>query len=192
MRKSLLIILLCMSSVVLAFGDRSVRDDRWTDKYDNLFRKYTKHYFGPHIDWHWFKAQAIVESSLKSKVKSNKGAVGLMQILPSTYDEIRDDLPYLADITQPRWNIAAGIFYDRKLYRRWKDKGEFQTQDLPALTFGSYNAGFGRMLRAVSRAKRKNDKVARWEQVEPYAPKQTRDYVQRIHQLMADAETIKR
>jgi len=112
--------------------------------------------------------------------------------LPSTYGEIRDDLPYLADITQPRWNIAAGIFYDRKLYRRWKDKGEFQTQDLPALTFGSYNAGFGRILRAVSRAKRKNDKVARWEQVKPYAPKQTRDYVQRIHQLMADAETIKR
>ena len=54
------------------------------DDYDRLFRKYTKHYFGPHFDWRWFKAQGIAESGLRPNAHSSAGAKGIMQILPAT------------------------------------------------------------------------------------------------------------
>lgn len=174
---------------VLAYAgiDKHVKHKHWTNKYDHLFRKYTKHYFGPHIDWHWFKAQAIAESGLNPKAKSPVGARGLMQIMPATFKDIRKANPLIADIHEPRWNIAAGIFYDRQLYRKWKRKRGLHTQDRLAFAFGSYNAGFGNMLRAYKKASKKHDEVKRWEQVAPFAPRETRGYVSRIQALMRSA-----
>ena len=48
-------------ALVLAAVDPGVDDSHWTSKYDRHFRKYAKHYFGPHVDWRWFKAQGIAE-----------------------------------------------------------------------------------------------------------------------------------
>ena len=97
-----------------------VGDSYWSDSYDGYFRKYTKHYFGPHIDWRWFKAQGIAESGLSPEASSSAGAKGIMQILPATYEDIRSKNPHFSRIEEPRWNIAAGIYYDRMLYRKWK------------------------------------------------------------------------
>ncbi|MDH3559685.1 MAG: transglycosylase SLT domain-containing protein [Gammaproteobacteria bacterium] len=91
----------------------------WPDGYDVHFKKYAKHYFGPNFDWRWFKAQAVAESGLKPNAKSKSGARGIMQILPSTFSEIQKKNPHLKDMDSPRWNIAAGIYYDRLLYKRW-------------------------------------------------------------------------
>lgn len=171
---------------VLAYAsvEKHVRHKHWTDEYDGLFRKYTKHYFGPHVDWHWFKAQGIAESGLNADAKSPVGARGIMQIMPSTYQEIRSKVPFLADINEPRWNIAAGIFYDRQLYRKWKRKRELRTQERLAFAFGSYNAGYGNMLKAFKRARNTHGEVKQWQEVAPFAPRETRAYVQRIHDLM--------
>jgi len=178
-------LLLVVPMLAYAGVDKHVKHDHWSDKYDNLFRKYTKHYFGPHVDWHWFKAQAIAESGLDADARSPAGAVGIMQIIPSTYREIRDKNPYIAaNIEEPRWNIAAGIFYDRQLYRKWKRKRELLTQDRLAFAFGSYNAGYGNVLKAYKRARNKHGEVKRWTQVAPFAPGETRAYVKRIHALM--------
>ena len=38
-------------------------------KYDKYFSKYSKRYFSPAFDWHYFKAQAIAESRLKASAK---------------------------------------------------------------------------------------------------------------------------
>ena len=166
---------------------KHVKDDHWPRKFDGLFRKYTKHYFGPHIDWHWFKAQGIAESGLNPKAKSPVGAVGIMQIMPSTYRELRRKNPILKDISEPRWNIAAAIYYDRQLYRKWRTRDQLNTGDRLQFTFGSYNAGHGRMLRAYKRAVRKLGKVRHWKQVAPFAPKETRAYVARIRRLVEAA-----
>ncbi len=151
---------------------------RWSDEYDNEFRKYTTRYFGPHYDWRWFKAQAIVESNLRPEVKSNRGAVGLMQILPTTFAEIRSLNPNFRNLREPRWNIAAGIYYLRTLYRKWDLPSE---QDRLYLALASYNAGYARMRRAYLRTPQP---VMSWEAVKPLAPVETRDYVQRIRSLM--------
>ncbi|MEW8168011.1 MAG: transglycosylase SLT domain-containing protein, partial [Candidatus Thiodiazotropha endolucinida] len=73
--------LVLLPGLAFAGALKLVEDNRWSRVYDNYFRKYTKHYFGPHIDWYWFKAQAIAESGLKPTAKSPAGAKGIMQIL---------------------------------------------------------------------------------------------------------------
>ena len=75
-------------------------------------------------------------------------------------------------------NIAAGIYYDRTIYRKWELPSE---QDRLYLAFASYNAGYVRMRRAYRRTP---EPVESWEQVKPKAPLETRDYVQRIRKLM--------
>lgn len=165
-----------------------VKHAHWTDEFDTYFRKYTKHYFGAHFDWHWFKAQAIAESGLDPDAHSPMGAVGIMQILPATYEEIRERNPFLADIREPRWNIAAGIFYDRQLYRKWKKKRDIQTSERLKFAFGSYNAGYGNILKAYKRASAQQGEVRDWQTAAPHAPRETRHYVARIRSLMREVE----
>ena len=174
--------LLIPLTVVAAVKDPPVRDSSWTNKYDTYFRKYAKHYFGPHIDWRWFKAQAIAESNLKPNRTSSAGAKGIMQILPATFKEIRRQNPHLVSINEPRWNIAAGIYYDRLMYRKW-DKN-IPMEERLAFAFGSYNAGYGGVRRAYKKASKKHDQVDEWSQVAPYSPAETRKYVKRIRDMM--------
>lgn len=168
--------------VFAAAADPGVRDKVWTGKYDQHFRKYAKHYFGPHVDWHWFKAQAITESNLDPVARGPAGGRGIMQVLPSTFAEIKGRNPHFLNIDEPRWNIAAGIYYDRQMYRQWN-------RDLPfderlAFAFGSYNAGPGRILKAYKRVKTEKGEVREWSEVAPHAPGVTRHYVKRIRGLM--------
>lgn len=163
--------------------ERSVEDKHWSDAYDDLFRKYSKRYFGPYFDWRWFKAQGIAESALNPEAHSIAGAKGIMQILPSTFDEIRSANPHLLAIEEPRWNIAAGIFYDRQLYRKWRKP--LPSEERLFLAFSSYNAGYGGVLKAIKRSQ--TDPYS-WDKVRPYLPRETRGYVARIADLM-DAET---
>jgi membrane-bound lytic murein transglycosylase MltF len=164
--------------------DKHVKDEQWTKEYDIYFKKYAKHYFGPHVDWHWFKAQGIAESNLNPEAKSAVGARGIMQIMPATYKEILKKNPHIPETDEPRWNIAAGIFYDRMMYRKWKRKKTISTNERLSFSFASYNAGLGTVLRAYKKASKKHGDVKQWQQVESFAPGETRFYVKRIHNLM--------
>jgi hypothetical protein len=166
-----------------------VDDPSWTTRYDEYFRKYTKHYFGVGYDWRWFKAQAIAESTLNPNARSRAGAVGLMQILPSTFREIRRSNPSIKGLQEPRWNIAAGIHYDRYLYKRWgKRFGRFEHK--LDYTFGSYNAGFGGMSKAYRKAGDPSEPPP-WEEIAPHAPRETRGYVAKINGLMANVQAAR-
>lgn len=161
------------------FSGRNVFSERWPEDFDQHFQKWSKRYFGPHFDWRWFKSQGIVESRLEPRAISPVGAVGIMQILPSTYEEIQRENPYFQDIKDPRWNIAAAIYYDRDLYRKWRKP--LPSGERLLLAFASYNAGYGRVLKALRRAP---EPTGRWDEVEPYLPRETRAYVQQIQDLM--------
>jgi membrane-bound lytic murein transglycosylase F len=169
---------------VLAVEDeRTIFNHHWPTEFDEHFQKYSKRYFGPHFDWRWFKSQGVVESRLNPDAISPAGAVGIMQILPSTYEEIRRDNPHFQDITDPRWNIAAGIYYDRGLYRKWRKP--LPSGERLLLAFASYNAGYGRVLKALRRAP---EPIGRWRHVEPHLPGETRSYVEQIKGLMERGE----
>ena len=66
-----------------------VTDRHWTKKYDQYFRKYSKRFFGPALDWHWFKAQGIAESGLRGNATSWVNAKGIMQLMPRTFAELK-------------------------------------------------------------------------------------------------------
>lgn len=179
-----LVFLLSSTSDAIAryFKDNPVESDHWTDEYDRYFKKYSKRYFGPLFNWQWFKAQAIAESALDHEAESHVGARGLMQIMPDTFDDIIRQNPHFSQLDVPKWNIAAGIYYDRTLYRKFK---KTSAQDKLYMTFASYNAGYGRILNAHRRT---GNQTKKWHDIEPLLPLETRGYVRRIRNLMGEYE----
>ena len=66
-------------------------------------------------------------------IRSRVGAMGLMQLMPSTWAEMRARLALGNNPDDPRDNILAGTFYLRLMYDRFGYPG----------LFGAYNAGPG-------------------------------------------------
>jgi membrane-bound lytic murein transglycosylase F len=166
-----------------------VSSRKWTAKYDQYFRKYCKRYFGAGFDWKWFKAQAIAESNLSQDAKSWVNAKGIMQIMPRTFHEIKKKNPSFVDINEPRWNIAAGIYYDRQLFRKWK--AERPLDDKMNFTFASYNAGFSTIVKAQNVCKKRGLNENLWHNIERIAPtvrgwrhEETVGYVKKILTMM--------
>ena len=140
-----------------------------TERYDPIFRKYTKRYFGVGTDWRLFKAQGMAESDLTPTARSRVGARGIMQLMPSTYGQIKSALPRFGAIDDPEWNIAAGILHDRDLWTLWgKDVPESERW---AFMFASYNAGEGTIRRARRAAEAARLDRSRWPAIETVAPK---------------------
>lgn len=177
-----LVMLALLASATLAQGQGRHHP---ADRYDDTFRKYAKRYFGIGFDWRIFKAQGLAESNLDSAAVSFMGARGIMQLMPATFGEIRSRNPEMSRIEDPEWNIAAGIYYDRVLWRLWeRDSVELHRREF---MFGSYNAGRGTILRAQgeARANKLNHRV--WPSIEVVAPRvsrwrytETLEYVRRI------------
>jgi membrane-bound lytic murein transglycosylase F len=136
-------------------------------------------------DWRVFKAQAMAESSLDPDARSQSGASGLMQLMPSTFAEIQSRNPELLSINDPEWNIAAGIQYDRTLWNLWKEPQSGPERQ--SFMFGSYNAGRRTILRAQQIAREDSLDFLRWENIEVVAPRvrgwrhqETLGYVRKI------------
>ena len=100
------------------------------------------------------------------------GAVGVMQVMPRTFDEIQRRNPAITgSADQPRWNIAAGIWYDRQQYMVW-------VSDRPLVErlkfmFGSYNAGRTSILRAQEIALAEGLNATLWESIARELPRVT-------------------
>ena len=176
---------LCIAIFLSAAWAAQAQSGRATDRYDVLFRKYSKQYFGVGFDWRVFKAQALTESNLNPDARSAVGALGIMQLMPSTFKEIQTKNPELEEVNDPRWNIAAGIYYNRRLWKSWNDHE--QIQDRARFMFGSYNAGRGTILKAKDTAAQNGLDARAWENVETVAPKvprwrheETLNYIRRI------------
>ena len=158
-------------------------------KFDGYFSKYSKRYFGAAFDWRYFKAQAIAESHLKEDARSAAGAVGIMQVMPRTFEEIRQKNPNIrGGLNQPRWNIAAGISYDRQHYLDWKAPRPFV--DKLKFMFGSYNAGRRNILNAQRLALADGLDENAWSSIETQLPAvtgahniETRNYITRIFEI---------
>lgn len=180
-----------------AVAGRPTRDDA---RYDDLFRKYSKRFFGVGYDWRYFKAQGMAESNLDSAARSYVGARGIMQLMPSTFAEIQSRRTEFESIDHVEWNIAAGILHDRYLWQRWKDLGI--DDERRRFMFGSYNAGEGPILRARGMARQRELDAHAWASIEQVAPevrrwryRETLGYVrkvQRNHQQLTERERARR
>jgi soluble lytic murein transglycosylase-like protein len=83
---------------------------------------------------HWIRSVMRVESAGEVRARSRKGAMGLMQIMPETWSDLRARYDLGADPYDPRDNILAGAAYLRELYQRFGVPG----------FLAAYNAGPGR------------------------------------------------
>ncbi len=105
----------------------------------HLFQEYGDQYG---FDFLMLAALAYQESGLDQSKRSRTGAVGVMQMLPSTATDPNVDIPNIEELEA---NIHAGTKYLRFLRDRY-----FSDQDLPDLdrqlfTFAAYNAGPARV-----------------------------------------------
>lgn len=159
--------------------------DRDAEQFDESFRKYAKRFFGVGTDWRVFKAQAMAESRLDPRAHSPVGARGLMQLMPSTYQQIQTRNPDFKSIDDPEWNIAAGIQYDRTLWNLWDDHET--DPDRRSFMLASYNAGRRTILRAQAVARGDSLDHLKWASIETVAPRvqrwrhrETLTYLRRI------------
>lgn len=117
--------------------------------YDELFAEAARTYL-PFLDHGelWLKAQGQAESGLNPLAVSPAGAEGLMQIMPTTWPEIRDAIGAPADATpfEPRWAIPGAAWYDRRMWNAWRTP-RAQIERVK-LMFASYNAGLGNLFKA--------------------------------------------
>jgi membrane-bound lytic murein transglycosylase MltF len=112
-----------------------------------LIKKYAGQY---QFDWQLILAQAYQESRLNQQSISHKGAIGVMQVLPSTANE-----PYIniANIDDMDANIHAGIKYLYFIRKHYFTASDIQPLDALLFTFAAYNAGPTRLraLRQLTR-----------------------------------------
>lgn len=82
----------------------------------------------------WIRAVMRAESAGDVRAISSAGAMGLMQIMPDTWAELRTRHRLGRDPYNPRDNILAGAAYLREMYDRYGSPG----------FLAAYNAGPGR------------------------------------------------
>jgi membrane-bound lytic murein transglycosylase MltF len=101
------------------------------------FQKYGDKY---DVDWLLMGAQGYQESQLNQAARSKVGAIGVMQVMPSTGKELG-----VGDINEVEPNIHAGVKYMRWMIDQYYDKEPMTKLDKALFAFASYNAGAGRI-----------------------------------------------
>ena len=113
----------------------------------HFFRKYGEQY---DFDSLMVAAQGYQESRLDQSVRSHAGAVGVMQLLPSTAADPNVGIPDIHDVEN---NIHAGTRYLRFIRDRYFSDPEMDDANQTFFSFAAYNAGPAR----VAQLRRKAD-----------------------------------
>ena len=114
--------------------------ERFKDAVD-FFKRYSQQY---HFDWLMIAALAYQESGIDQTKRSAAGAVGVMQVLPST---AADPNVNIHNIDVMEHNIHAGVKYLRFLHDRYYKNAPMDALNKMLFTFASYNAGPGSVIR---------------------------------------------
>jgi soluble lytic murein transglycosylase-like protein len=108
------------------------RMERWTPLIQEASRRYD-------VSGQWIRAVMLIESGGRTmldenhKIVSTAGAMGLMQLMPETWREMRAQLRLGDDPFDPHDNVMAGSAYLHGLYRQY---------GYPTM-FAAYNDGPG-------------------------------------------------
>jgi membrane-bound lytic murein transglycosylase MltF len=105
----------------------------------HIFEKYGEQYG---IDYLFVTAQGYQESRLRQETKSAVGAVGIMQLLPST---AADPVVGIPDISEVEDNIHAGVKYLDFLRSQNFNDPAVDRVNQTLFTLASYNAGPARV-----------------------------------------------
>jgi membrane-bound lytic murein transglycosylase MltF len=119
-----------------------------------FFKTYSDKY---DMDYLLMAAQGFQESHLNQNVKSKVGAVGIMQVMPSTAQELK-----VGDISQTEPNIHAGVKYMRFMIDQYFEKEPMDRVNKALFAFAAYNAGPGRIQRLRREAAKRGLDPNQW------------------------------
>ena len=122
-------------------------DDRHRETIE-VIKRYADQYS---FDWLMITAQAYQESGFDQSKTSHAGAVGVMQVLPST---AADKAVGIADISTVENNVHAGVKYLNWLRQTYYSDPKIAPLDQVLFSFAAYNAGPGNMRKARAGAPR--------------------------------------
>lgn len=148
------------------FADRLDRA-RYPQKYTEFVEKYSAEY---RVPLNICYAVIRTESRFDSTAVSSAGAIGLMQIMPSTFADLSartGDNYETGMLYDPETNIRYGIYYLSMLYDRY---GVWDT------AIAAYNCGLGRVDGWI--AEGKTDEGGRLVEI---PIEETRQYVERVN-----------
>ncbi len=139
--------------------NRYLRNTKWAERALNeegrarlqslmdIFRRYGEQYDMP---WLLIAAQGYQESRLDQSVRSPVGAIGVMQLLPSTAADSNVGIPNIEEVEA---NIHAGVKYLRFVHDRYfADAPDMTELDKSLFSFAAYNAGPARVARLRGKA----------------------------------------
>ena len=121
-----------------------------------LFQKFADRYA---FDWLLIMSQAYQESRLDQSLRSQAGAVGIMQLLPSTAAGKQVGIP---DISVLENNIHAGNKYLRFIRDNYFESEPMSELDKTLFAFASYNAGPARIAGLRAEAEREGHDPNVW------------------------------
>jgi len=122
----------------------------------SLFIKYANRY---KFDWLAIAAQTYQESGLDHNKRSPSGAIGIMQVLPSTAS---DKSLNISDIHLLENNIHAGVKYLHFLRDRYFSSPEIQPASRVNFSWAAYNAGPAKINKLRSIAKQRGFDPNKW------------------------------
>lgn len=141
-------------------GSSEIRTTRPAARVDGRFDDLIEQHANAHgVSSALVRAVIQAESAFNPRAVSNKGAMGLMQLMPATARELGVTDPF-----QPADNIRGGVTYLARLLTRYNQNVE--------LALAAYNAGPGNVERYGNT-------------VPPF--RETRDYVRKITEKSASA-----
>jgi membrane-bound lytic murein transglycosylase MltF len=119
-----------------------------------LFEKYGDKYgFDPLM----LAAQGYQESQLNQQAKSSVGAIGVMQLMPATGEQMK-----VGDIRTVESNIHAGAKYMDQLMTQYFPDANFSEGNRPLFAFASYNCGPGNVSKARKEAAKRGLDPDKW------------------------------
>ena len=171
--------------------------------YDGLFQQYSRPI---RWDWRLMAAQCYQESTFDPRATSFAGAKGLMQIMPSTADQL--DLPR-DQMYEPEPNIAAAAKYIGQLEQKFSDIRD--RRERINFILAAYNGGIHHIRDAMALCRRDGRNQHRWADVEVYVlnlarpeyyndpivehgymrGSETADYVRKIQQRWESYRSVK-
>jgi soluble lytic murein transglycosylase-like protein len=116
------------------------------------------------------------ESIYQRAARSRAGAIGLLQLMPSTASRLNGSPVTEGSLTDPDLNVRLGAAYLRGLLREFKD---------PRAAMAAYNAGEDAVRRWVHDRPVVDDV---WVEMIPY--RETRDYVKQVYSIWRRYEAL--
>lgn len=123
---------------------------KYREKLDHLRQLFKKYGSQFNIDYLLLAAQAFQESKFDHSVRSRAGAIGIMQILPSTAADPNVNVKNIKELER---NIEAGAKYMRFIADRYFGDKDLSEEQRIFFALAAYNAGPNRVVRIRKKAK---------------------------------------